>query len=132
MAKSNGVKITNIKMQIIESDLMVDSKTTWYSFWIMCFYYKINVILVQNNIYMEFKTDSVYDTYLVERDDDLHVTIDFTKIMDLLQFSWNKNFPSDEFPELKVKNKLNEKQYYENHGKKQCMKYHIDIKLLKF
>ena len=80
MAKSNGVKITNIKMQIIESDLMVDSKTTWYSFWIMCFYYKINVILVQNNIYMEFKTDSVYDTYLVERDDDLHVTIDFTKI----------------------------------------------------
>ena len=29
---------------------------------------------------MEFKTDSVHDTYLVERSDDLHITIDQTKI----------------------------------------------------
>jgi|TARA_E500000178_G_scaffold340373_1_gene382992 hypothetical protein len=90
-AKSNGVKITNTKMQVIESDLMVDSKTTWYSFWIMCFYYKINVLLVQNNIYMEFKTDSVYDTYLVERDDDFHITIDFTKMSKQKEIQIKKN-----------------------------------------
>jgi hypothetical protein len=80
LAKTNGIKISNIKMQVVESDLMVDTKTTWYSFWVMCVYYKINVLLVQNNIHMEFKTDSVHDTYLVERSDDLHITIDQTKI----------------------------------------------------
>jgi len=91
LAKTNGIKISNVKMQVVESDLMIDSKTTWYSFWVMCVYYKINVLLVQNNIYMEFKTDSVHDTYLVERSDDLHITIDLTKLTKEKEFEMKKN-----------------------------------------
>ena len=91
LAKQNGVKITNVKLQVVESDLMVDSKTTWYSFWVMCVYYNINVILVQNDIYMEFKTDSVHDTYLVERSDDLHITVDFTKLSKQKEFEIKQN-----------------------------------------
>ena len=79
-AQTNGVKITNVKMQIIESELMTDTKTTWFTFWVLCMYYKINALIVQNNIYMEFNVDSVYDTYLFERNEDFQMTVDFTKI----------------------------------------------------
>jgi len=78
--QSNGVKITNVKLQNISSELMTDSKTTWYTFWVLCMYYKINAIIFQGKIYMEFVVDSVYDTYLFERNDDLQITVDFLKM----------------------------------------------------
>jgi len=78
-AKQNGVKMTNVKMQNIASELMTDTKTTWNVFWLLCFYYKINAIIVQKDIYMEFTVDSIYDTYLFERNDDLQITVDFEK-----------------------------------------------------
>jgi hypothetical protein len=78
-AQTNGVKLTNIKMQNIESELMTDTKTTWYTFWALCMYYKINALIVQNSVYMEFNVDSVYDTYLFERNDDFQMSVDFTK-----------------------------------------------------
>lgn len=79
-AQMNGIKLTNVKMQIIESELMTDTKTTWFTFWVLCMYYKINAIIVQNNVYMEFNVDSVYDTYLFERNDDFQIAVDFAKI----------------------------------------------------
>ena len=79
-AQQNGVKMTNVKMQNISSELMTDTKTTWNVFWVLCFYYKINAIIVQNNIYMEFTVDSVYDTYLFERNDELRITVDCIKL----------------------------------------------------
>jgi hypothetical protein len=66
-------------MQNIESELMTDTKTTWYTFWALCMYYKINALIVQNSVYMEFNVDSVYDTYLFERNDDFQMSVDFTK-----------------------------------------------------
>jgi hypothetical protein len=79
-AQNNEVKMTNVKMQNVASELMTDNKTTWVTFWVLCFYYKINVILVQKDIYMEFNTDSIYDTYLFERNDDLKITVDCVKL----------------------------------------------------
>ena len=43
-AVQNGVKMTNVKLQNVASELMTDRKTTWYTFWVLCFYYKINAI----------------------------------------------------------------------------------------
>ena len=79
-SQSNGVKITNVKLQNISSELMTDNKTTWYTFWVLCMYYKINAIIVQGKVYMEFTVDSVYDTYHFERNDDLQITVDFLKM----------------------------------------------------
>lgn len=75
-ASTNGIKITNVKMQLIESELMVDKKTTWYAFWIMCMYYKVNVLMVQNNIYMRFHVDNDFKTYLFTRDDNFFISFD--------------------------------------------------------
>ena len=72
--------MTNVKMQNIASELMTDKKTTWNVFWLLCFYYKINAIIVQKDIYMEFTVDSIYDTYLFERNDDLQITVDCVKL----------------------------------------------------
>lgn len=76
LAEMNQVKLTNVKMQIIESQLMVDRKTTWAMFWVMCAYYKINALIVQEDIYMEFLVDDSYNTYLFEKDQDFHITVD--------------------------------------------------------
>lgn len=79
-ALQNGVKMTNVKLQNVASELMTDRKTTWYTFWVLCFYYKINAILVQKDIYMEFNTDSIYDTYHFEKNDDHQITVDCVKL----------------------------------------------------
>ena len=79
-AQQNGIKMTNVKMQNVASELMTDKKTTWCTFWVLCFYYKINAIIIQKDIYMEFRTDSIYDTYVFERNDDLQITVDCTKL----------------------------------------------------
>lgn len=79
-AVQNGVKMTNVKLQNVASELMTDRKTTWYTFWVLCFYYKINAILVQKDIYMEFNTDSIYDTYHFEKNDDHQITVDCVKL----------------------------------------------------
>jgi len=79
-AQQNGVKMTNIKLQNIQSELMTDTKTTWYTFWVLCFYYKLNAIIIHKDVYMEFNIDSIYDTYLFERNDDLQMTVDCINI----------------------------------------------------
>jgi hypothetical protein len=80
LAKNNGFKITNVKMQLVESELMVDRKTSWLGFWIMCLYYNINAIIVQDKIYMEFNVDSHYNTYLFEKNEDFHMNVDCIKL----------------------------------------------------
>ena len=46
----------------------------------MCAYYKKNVLIVQNKVYLEFVVDSVYDTYLMERNDEGYVILDCVKV----------------------------------------------------
>lgn len=78
-ANENGIKITNVKLQIIESELMVSRKTSWYTFWIMCMYYKINALMIQENIFMKFNINNDYSTYLFSRDG-YSTSIDFTEL----------------------------------------------------
>lgn len=80
IANNNGIKISNVKMQMIQSDLLTDKKTTWFIFWIMCVFYKVNVLLVQDTIYMKFNVDNEYKTYLFLRDDHFHVSFDNTEL----------------------------------------------------
>ena len=79
-AQINGCKITNVKLKTIESELLMDNKTSWYGFWVMCAYYKKNILIIQNKICLEFMVDSVYDTYLMERNDEGYVTLDCVKL----------------------------------------------------
>lgn len=79
-AQINGCKITNVRLKTVESELLMDNKTSWYGFWIMCAYYKKNILIVQNKVYLEFVVDSVYDTYLMERNDEGYVILDCVKV----------------------------------------------------
>ena len=79
-AQSNGIKISNVKLQSIESEFMIDRKTSYYMFWVMCMFYKINALLVQDTIYMEFQVDSVYPTYLFEKNSEFHIQVDCVKL----------------------------------------------------
>jgi len=79
-AQINGCKITNVKLKSIESELLMDNKTSWYGFWVMCAYYKKNILIIQNKVCLEFMVDSVYDTYLMERNDEGYVTLDCVKL----------------------------------------------------
>ena len=106
-AKQNGVKMTNVKMQNVESELMTDTKTTWNVFWVLCFYYKINAIIIQKDIYMEFTVDSIYDTYLFERNDDLQITVDFAKqSIDKINKIKQDRFNIDPFAEKILKKRI--------------------------
>jgi hypothetical protein len=80
LASNNGIRLTNVKLQIIESELMVNKTTSWYAFWIMCTFYKVNIVLVQKNIYMKFHVDNEYKTYLLTRDDNFFVSLDQTEV----------------------------------------------------
>jgi hypothetical protein len=79
-SQTNGFKITNVRVKTVESELLMGDKTSWYGFWIMCAYYKKNVLIVQNKVYLEFVVDSVYDTYLMERNDEGYVILDCVKL----------------------------------------------------
>lgn len=79
-AQINGCKITNVRLKTVESELLMDNKTSWYGFWVMCAYYKKNILIIQNKVCLEFLVDSVYDTYLMERNDEGYVTLDCVKL----------------------------------------------------
>lgn len=79
-AQINGCKITNVRLKTVESELLMDNKTSWYGFWVMCAYYKKNILIIQNKVCLEFMVDSVYDTYLMERNDEGYVTLDCVKL----------------------------------------------------
>jgi len=75
-AKTNNRKISNVRIQEIEAEFMINKKTSWHAFWFMCIFYKINAIMVQDNIYMEFMVDTSYPTYQFNRTVDKHVSVD--------------------------------------------------------
>ena len=75
-AQTNGVKLSNVRIQETTAEIMVNKKTSWYVFHVMCMYYKINAIISQNEIYMKFMVDPEYDTYLFERNSDGHFSVD--------------------------------------------------------
>jgi len=75
-AHTNGVKVSNVRMQETAAEMMINKKTSWNAFHVMCMYYKINAIIVQDELYMKFTVDPEYNTYLFERNQDGHISID--------------------------------------------------------
>ena len=76
-AQKAGLKLSNVKLQHIESSVLIDKKTSWYVFWVLCAFYKRNAIVVQDKVIMEFYIDDEYDTHLYERDEHGRIAVDF-------------------------------------------------------
>jgi len=51
-----GKKIPSTKMQEIQADFMVNKQTSYFTFWIMCMYYKINAVVFKKHTYMKMYT----------------------------------------------------------------------------
>jgi len=75
-AQTNGVKVSNVRMQETAAEMMINQKTSWHAFHVMCMFYKINAIIVQGELYMKFMTDPSYDTHLFERNQDGYISVD--------------------------------------------------------
>ena len=63
-AHTNGVKLSNVRIQETAAEMMINKKTSWYAFHVMCMYYKINAIIVQDELYMKFTVDPEHKTYM--------------------------------------------------------------------
>lgn len=75
-AHTNGVKLSNVRIQETAAEMMITKKTSWYAFHVMCMYYKINAIIVQDELYMKFTVDPEHKTYMFERNQDGHISVD--------------------------------------------------------
>jgi len=77
-------KISQTTLQEAKSDLLLDKKTSWWTFQIMCIYYKIHAIVIYENTFFEFQpqSESVADTkcFLFNRNKDGHLSIDLEPI----------------------------------------------------
>lgn len=68
-------KITNVKIQEIMSELMLDKKTSLDTFMALCIFYKFHAILTYKQTYLEFRpnvTNSDIPMFLFIRSDDGH------------------------------------------------------------
>jgi len=68
-------KISNVKIQEIMSELMLDKKTSLDTFMALCVFYKFHAIITCKNTYIEFKptlTNTDIPTFLFIRSDDGH------------------------------------------------------------
>jgi hypothetical protein len=75
-AQSAGVKVSNVRMQETAAEMMINKKTSWHAFHVMCMFYKINALVIQGELYMKFFADPEYKTYRFERNHDGHVSVD--------------------------------------------------------
>ena len=75
-AHTNGVKLSNVRIQETAAEMMINKKTSWYAFHVMCMYYKINALIVQDELYMKFTVDPEHKTYMFERNQDGHISVD--------------------------------------------------------
>ena len=82
----NGKKMSQARIVETQSELMVDKKTSWSAFFIMCLFYKIHAyVLCENtNTYADFcpvipsDANIVPDVYLFMRNRDGHISVDLT------------------------------------------------------
>jgi hypothetical protein len=70
-------KISNVGIQEIMAELMIDKKTSWKTFYAMAAYYGFNAIIVYENTYLEFSPicDESIHTYLFHRTKEGHVSV---------------------------------------------------------
>lgn len=63
VAKQSEIKMSQVRLKEIQSELLLDKNTSSYVFFVMCVYYKVNAIIQIENIYMHFQTGS-QETFL--------------------------------------------------------------------
>lgn len=70
-------KMSNVGIQEIMAELMIDKKTSWKTFYALCAYYKFRAIVVYEKTYLEFSPihDQCVDTYLFNRTKDGHISV---------------------------------------------------------
>lgn len=79
--KTLDYKWSNVRFQETQSELMLNKKTSWASFHAMCIFYKLNAILVQDNIYLEFRTNETDPCYKFTRNVDGFVSVNTTPMI---------------------------------------------------
>lgn len=81
--KQSGSKITNVSIQEIQSDLMINKKTSWMTFWMMCVFYKIHALILYEHTWMECKphcNDPSPPVYKFSRSRDGHMSVNTTPL----------------------------------------------------
>jgi hypothetical protein len=75
-------KMSNVGIQEIMAELMIDKKTSWKTFYAMTAYYGFNAIIVYENTYLEFSPilNEPIHTYLFHRTKDGHVSVSLTPL----------------------------------------------------
>lgn len=66
-AKANELKLSQVRLKEIQSELLLDKKTSNYVFYVMAFYYKLNIIIQNDTTYMYFPCNqTTRETYLIQ------------------------------------------------------------------
>jgi hypothetical protein len=75
-------KISNVRVQEIMSELMLDKKTSWNTFMAICAFYKFRALVIRGKTYMEFSpnADDLMGIYLFYKNEDGHISVDLTAI----------------------------------------------------
>jgi len=70
-------KMSNVGIQEIMAELMIDKKTSWKTFFAMCAYYEFRAIVVYEKTYLDFSptSDKSLNTYLFNRTKDGHISV---------------------------------------------------------
>ena len=67
-AKTNKLKLSQERLKEIQSELLLDKTTSFYVFYILAIYYKRNIIIKMDEVYMHFLANECEkDTYLITR-----------------------------------------------------------------
>jgi hypothetical protein len=80
--KKAYVKMSNVRVQEIMSELMLDKKTNWNTFMAICAYYKFKALVVRGKTYMEFSPniEDSMGTFLFNKNKDGHISVDLEAI----------------------------------------------------
>jgi hypothetical protein len=79
----NGPKITNVSIQEVQSELMINKKTSWITFWMMCVFYRFHALVVYDKTYLECNprcSDPSPPIYHFTRSKDGHISLHMTPL----------------------------------------------------
>ncbi len=98
-------KMTNVKIQEILSELMMDKKTSWYTFMALCAFYKFKAIVVSGKTMLDFSPEGdSTGTYLFTMTMDGHASVDLTAISEEKELEIrNTHVLLDSNPEKRMK-----------------------------
>ena len=87
--KSSNMKLSNVAIQVIMSEIMINKKTSLQSFISLCMFYKICILIVNeaNLTYLEYNPDTSNELpyYIINRTIDGFYNIDTNTILDKIQ-----------------------------------------------